>query len=75
MQTQQFQKSTSTARKAGGQIAGIDSFLAARSMAAQVFCLLDGFKKDVFLLGLNRKAYSAFPNSPLPFIHRGLHSA
>lgn len=75
MQTQHFQKSTSTARKAGGQIAGIDSFLATRSMAAQVFCLLSGFKKDVFLLGLNKKEYSAFPNSPLPFICRGLRSA
>lgn len=48
MQTPHFEKSTSTARKAGGQIAGTDSFLATRSMAAQVFCLLCGFKKDVF---------------------------
>lgn len=72
MQTQHFEKSTSAARKAGGQIAGLGSFLATRSMAAQVFCLLRGFKKDVFLLGLNRKEYSAFPNSPLPFIRRGL---
>lgn len=75
MQTQHFQKSTSTAGKAGGQIAGIDSFLATRSMAAQVFCLLHGFKKDVFLLGLNEKEYSAFPNSLPPFIRRGLRSA
>lgn len=72
MQTQHFEKSTSAARKAGGQIAGLGSFLATRSMAAQVFCLLRVFKKDVFLLGLNRKEYSAFPNSPLPFIRRGL---
>lgn len=75
MQTQQFQKSTSTARKAGGQIAGIDSFLATRSMAARVFCLLYGFKKDVFLLGLNKKEYSTFPKSPFPSICRGLPSA
>lgn len=75
LQTQQFQKSTSTARKAGGQIAGIDSFLATRSMAARVFCLLYGFKKDVFLLGLNKKEYSTFPKSPFPSICRGLPSA
>lgn len=50
MQTQQFQKTTSTARKAGRQIAWIDSFLVRRSMAAHGFCLLYGFKKDVFLL-------------------------
>lgn len=50
MQTQQFQKSTNTARKAGGQIAWIDSFAVRRSIAAQVFCLLGGFKRDVFLL-------------------------
>lgn len=36
MQTPQFWKSTSTARKAGGQIAWIDSFLVRRSIAAQV---------------------------------------
>lgn len=50
MQTQRFQESTSTARKAGRQIAWIDSFLVTRSIAAQVFCLLYGFKKDVVLL-------------------------
>lgn len=65
MQTQQFQKSTSTARKAGGQIAWIDSFLVTRSIAAQVFCLLCGFKRDVFFAtGLNKKECFAFPNTP-----------
>lgn len=45
--------------------------LVTRSIAAQVFCLLYGFKKDFFFFfasGLNKKEYFTFPNSPFPSI-------
>lgn len=50
MQTQQFQKSTSTARKAGGQIAWIDSFLVTRSIAAKVFSVCCVILRGMYFL-------------------------